>query len=135
MANGLYDSGRNAFLTGDVDWVADDIRVILIDVADYTVNLSTHDFLDDIPSGARVASVALDNQTASAGVADADDAVFTAVTGDVCEALVIYRHTGSDATAQLIAYIDTVSAGLPVTPNGGDITVQWSSGSNRIFKL
>jgi hypothetical protein len=48
---------------------------------------------------------------------------------------VLYKHTGSDATARLIAYIDTASSGLPVTPNGGDIVVQWDSGANRIFKL
>jgi hypothetical protein len=134
MANALYDAGRNAFLTGDIDWVNDDVRIALVDLADYTFS-AAHDFLDDVPSGARVASVALGNQTAVAGVADADDAVLSAVTGDVCEALVIYVHTGSDATAKLIAFIDTVASGLPVTPNGGDITIQWSSGSNKIFKL
>lgn len=26
-------------------------------------------------------------------------------------------------------------SGLPVTPNGGDITIAWDSGTNRIFKL
>lgn len=34
----------------------------------------------------------------------------------------------------LIAYIDTAT-GLPVTPNGGDITIAWDSGANKIFKL
>lgn len=29
----------------------------------------------------------------------------------------------------------TTAAGLPVTPNGGDITVAWDNGANRIFKL
>jgi hypothetical protein len=134
MANALYDTGRNAFLTGDIDWVNDDVRVVLVDLADYTFS-AAHDFLADVPSGARVASVALTGQTAVAGVADADDAVLTAVTGDVSEAVILYVHTGSDATAALIAYIDTVASGLPVTPNGGDITIQWSSGSNKIFKL
>jgi hypothetical protein len=38
-------------------------------------------------------------------------------------------------TAQrLIAYIDTAT-GLPVTPNGQNITVSFDNGSNRIFKL
>ncbi len=39
MANALYDKGREAFLRGQIDWINDDIRVILIDAADYTVNL------------------------------------------------------------------------------------------------
>lgn len=136
MANGMYDSGRNAFLLGDIDWVADDIRVVLVDTADYTVNLATHDFLDDVPVAARVATMAasLANKTAVAGVADADDVTYTAVTGDEAEAIVIYKHTGTDATSQLIAYIDTGS-GLPVLPNGGDIVITWSGDANKIFKL
>lgn len=134
MANALYDSGRNAFLTGDIDWVADTIKVVLVDAADYTVNLSTHDFLDDVPSGARVATATLASKTATAGVADAADTTFSGVSGDVSEALVIYKDSGVEATSQLIAYIDTAT-GLAVTPNGGDILVQWDSGSNKIFKL
>jgi hypothetical protein len=47
---------------------------------------------------------------------------------------VIYKDTGTAATSPLIAYIDTAT-GLPVTPNGGDITVTWDNGSNKIFKL
>jgi hypothetical protein len=29
----------------------------------------------------------------------------------------------------------TTNANLPVTPNGGDIVIQWDNGTNRIFKL
>lgn len=136
MANALYDTGRNAFLLGDIDWVADDIRVILVDTGAYTVNLTTDDFLNDIPGGARIATSAasLANKSASAGVADADDITFTSVSGTSVEAIVLYRHTGTESTSQLIAYIDT-GTGLPVTPNGGNITVSWSAGSSKIFKL
>lgn len=134
MANSLYATGLNAFLLGDIDWVADDIRVILVDAADYTVNLTTHDFLNDIPSGARVATATLSGKTATLGVADANDVTFTAVTGDPSEAVVIYRHTGTESTSQLIAYIDTAT-GLPATPNGNDIVLTWDGGTNKIFKL
>ena len=134
MANALYDTGRNAFLLGDIDWVADTIKVVLVDAADYTVNLSTDDFLADVPSAARVATATLAGKSASAGVADASDVAFSGVTGDISEALVIYKDTGVEATSQLIAYIDTAT-GLAVTPNGGDITVTWDNGANKIFKL
>lgn len=136
MTNTLYDTGRNAFLLGDVDWVADDIRLLLVDTADYTVSLSADDFLDDVPAGARVATLgaSLANKSASAGTADADNATFPTVTGDVSEALVIYRHTGTESTSQLLVYIDTAT-GLPVTPNGGDITVTWDDGADKIFTL
>lgn len=124
MANALYDKGREGFLDGSIDWDTHDIRVILVDVNDYTVNLATHDNLDDVPAGARVAvSSSLAGKTVTNGVADADNVTFSAVTGDPSEALVIYKHTGTESTSRLIAYIDTAT-GLPVTPNGGDITVK-----------
>jgi len=135
MANALYDTGRAAFLLGDIAWDTDNIKVILVDTADYTVNLSTHDFLDDVPGGAIVATSGnLASKTTTAGVADAANVTFSSVSGDQCEALIIYKDTGSSATSQLIAYIDTAT-GLPVTPNGGDITVTWDDGANKIFKL
>jgi len=135
MANALYDLGRNSFLTGDIDYVNDTIDLYLIDDADYTVNLASHQFLSTVAAGAREANATLSGKTAVAGVADATDTVFSSVTGDQCEALILVKDTGNEATSNLIAYIDTASAGLPVTPNGGDITVTWDSGVNRIFKL
>lgn len=78
----------------------------------------------------------MSGKTKTDGVADADDITWTAVTGDPCEAVVYYKHTGSDATARLIAYIDAVNTGgLSVTPNGGNITLVHDSGANKIFKL
>jgi hypothetical protein len=135
MANALYDLAREAFLAGDLDADANDWRVILIDSADYTVNLASHQFLSSVPSVARVAvSGALASKTVTAGVFDAADITMTAVTGDPSEALLLYQHTGVDATARLIGYIDTAT-GLPVTPNSGDITTAWDNTANRIFKL
>lgn len=135
MANAMYDKGREGFLDGSIDWDTDNIKVVLVDGADYTVNLSTHEFLSDIPGGARVATSGnLASKTVTAGVADAADITFSTVTGDASEILAIYKDTGSAATSRLIAYIDTAT-GLPVTPNGGDITVAWDNGANKIFKL
>lgn len=133
--SGLYGLARAAFLGGDIAWDTDDIRCVLVDTADYTVNIDVDEFLSDVPVGARVAtSGAFTSPTVTLGVADAADIVLSSVTGDVSEAIVIYVHTGSDATARLIAYIDSAT-GLPVTPNGGDITIQWDNGANKIFKL
>lgn len=135
MANALYDKGREGFLDGSIDWDTDDIRAILVDAADYTKNLATHDNLDDIPAPARVAvSGALTGKTKTDGIADATDVTWTAVTGDQSEQIVLYKHTGVESTSRLICNIDTAT-GLPVTPNGGDIVVQWDNGANKIFKL
>jgi hypothetical protein len=135
MANALYDFGREGFLGGDIDWDANNIKVTLVDTGTYTPNLATHDFYNDVTVGGRVATSGnLASKTKTAGVADAADITFTAVSGAVSEALVIWKDTGTEATSNLICLIDTAT-GLPVTPNGGDINVVWDSGSNRIFKL
>jgi len=135
MANALYDFGREGYLNGSLNWLTDDVRAILVDTALYTVNLATDQFLTAIPGGARVAtSGSLTTKTATAGVADADDVSFALVTGASIEAVVLYKHTGVDATARLIAYIDTAT-GLPFTPSGGNVAIQWDNGVNKIFKL
>lgn len=135
MANALYGKGREGFLDGDIDWAANNIKCILVDTADYTVSIDVHDFLDDVPVVARVATSAnFAGKTSALGVADANDVVFTAVSGDQSEALVIFQDTGIETTSRLIAYIDTAT-GLPITPNGGNITVSWDNGANKIFKL
>lgn len=135
MANALYDKGRQAFLEGSIDWLTDNIKVVLVDAADYTVNLATDNALDDIAAGARVATSGnLGSKTSTDGVADAADVTLTSVTGDPSEALVIYKDSGVESTSLLIAYIDTAT-GLPVTPNGGNIDIVWDDGANKIFKL
>jgi hypothetical protein len=135
MANALYDKGREKFLNGALSWGSDTIKAVLVDLAYYTQNLATDEFLSSIASLARVAtSSAFTSKTYSTGVADAADLLFTAVTGASCEALVLYKDTGSDTTSPLIAYIDTAT-GLPVTPSGSDIPVIWDNGVNKIFKL
>ena len=139
MANALYDKGREKFLSAAINWGTgtggDTIKAVLVDIAAYTVDLATHEFLSSIPAGDRIStSSAFTGKTVTAGVADADNLTFAAVTGDPSEALVIIKDTGSAATSPLIDYIDSAT-GLPVTPNGGDITVTWDNGSNKIFKL
>jgi hypothetical protein len=134
MANALYDTGRNAFLRGDLSWNSNTFKVVLLS-SSYTSNLSTHQYLSSIPGGARVAtSSALTTLFPGAGVADASDITFTSVSGSQVTQFVIYRDTGVEATSQLVALFDT-AINLPITPNGGDITLTWSNDTNRIFKL
>lgn len=135
MADSLYDSFKEDFLNAEVDLIADDIRVILIDTADYTVDLAADNFLDDIPVAARVAvSGALTGKTDTDGVFDADNVTFTSVSGDSVEAIVLYKHTGTDATSNLICYLDSTS-GLPFTPVGTDVNLNWDNGGNGIFAI
>ena len=137
MANTLYDKGRQRFLEGQFNWLSDTIKCILVDTGAYTANFTTHEFLSDIPTSARVGTasgVTLTSKTTTGGAADAADITFSSVTGPSIEALVLYADTGTEGTSPLIAYIDTAT-GLPITPNGGDIIVTWDNGTNRIFTL
>lgn len=132
MASAIYPRFKEALLSGAVDLTSVDVRAILIDSADYTYS-SAHDFLDDVPSGARVAtSSALSSKTVTNGVFDAADKTWSGVTGDQSEVIILYVHTGTESTSRLICYIDS-GTNLPVTPNGGDITSQWNG--SGIFAL
>jgi hypothetical protein len=133
MASLLYDKGREGFLDGSIDWDTDTIKCCLLDLTLYTLNASTHTFLSDVASGARIGTPqTLASKTVTAGVADAADVTFPSVAlGNACAAFLLWKDTGVAGTSRLIAYID----GFSVTPNGGNINVQFDNGGNKIFKL
>lgn len=136
MAGALYDKAREKFLSGALSWSNDTIKAVLVPAA-YVPNLATHEFLSSIPAGQRLATTAaLTGKTVTAGVADANDTVWPAVTNASQGAAIVFiKDTGTDTTSPLILYVDQASAGLPVIPNGGDINLIFDSGANRIFKL
>lgn len=107
------------------------MKVALIDTGTYTYS-AAHDFYNDL-SGVVGTPQTIANTTVTTGLFDGDNVTFTAVTGNPVGALVIYIDTGNVATSRLVAYIDTSVTGLPVTPNGGDITVTWHA--SGIFQL
>jgi len=135
MANALYDNYKNLILGAGThafpDLNTNDIRCLLIDSATYVVNLATHQDHADVTAGGIISTAALASETVgviAAGVFDAADLTFSAVTGASVEAYVIYDFQSAvSATSPLIAYFDTASAGLPVTPNGGDITIAFNA--------
>ena len=135
MASALFAKAKKAFLDGEIDLLDNNIKCVLVDSADYTLDLANHDFLDDIAVGARVAtSVNLASKSTTGGVFDAADVTITTVSGDQFEYIIIYKDTGTASTSNLIACIDTAT-GLPCTPNGGDITITWDNVANKIFAL
>lgn len=135
MANALYDIWKQELLQGTANTALDDgnLKLMLVDAADYTFS-QAHDFHADVAGGAIVATSGnLGSVTFTNGALDFADVTFTAVTGDPCEALILFIDTGSSATSRLVAYIDTGITGLPVTPGGGDITL--AVHASGFFKL
>lgn len=136
MASGVYSTAVKAFVDGDIDFLSDTIKAVLVDTADYTVDLTAHNFLDDIPSGARATNgtVTLSSKTSTISTnvitLDAADPTATSVSGDPSEVLIVYKDTGSEATSQLISYNELTSA---VTPNGGNITFQLNASGIATF--
>lgn len=69
------------------------------------------------------------------GVFDGADITWPSVAGTVTyEAIVLYvKNAGANTTWRLVAFIDTGVTGLPVTSNGGNISVTWNG--SGIFGL
>lgn len=134
MANSLYDQGRQDILGGNIAWLSATIKLVFTNHSIHTPNVTSDAHLSDISAATVATSGAFTSPTDTAGVADAADVTVTAVSGSAFASVNIYKDTGTGSTSTLIAYIDTAT-GLPLTPNGGDITVSWDNGSNRIFKL
>lgn len=133
MANAIYPLYKQALLdaSANVDLNDGTVKVALIDTGVYPYN-AAHEFYSSV-SGVVGTPQTINNTTVTDGLFDGDNVTYTAVTGNSAEALLIYIDTGSAATSRLVAWIDTGVTGLPVTPNGGDISITWNA--SGIFQL
>lgn len=138
MANAIYPIYKQNLLAGTAGYDLDNNTVddgpycALVDTGTYTYS-AAHDFYSDL-SGVVGTDQRIATPTITTGTFDGDDLTFTSVSGNSVEALVLYRHNaGANTTWPLVAYIDTSVTGLPVTPNGGNITVTWNG--SGIFTL
>lgn len=145
MANSLTNAYRNNAV-GDNTYTnvqpdADTIKAMFLDNADDTVTAADAD-ISSIVSAGRIPAIASAPSLASktvgtvgTGVFDAADTVFTALTGDQAEQLFIFKDTGTEATSIILAQWDTFTSGMPVTPNGGDVTVVWNASGIYSFQV
>lgn len=145
MANGFYQHGMKHFARGNVVWLNDAtptsgennaVRTALVDTADYSVDLANHEFRDatGLAAGIEETSGLMSLVDAAAdGIVDASDVTFTGTAGDPCEGILVYQDEGSAAADRLLFWWDSAS-GLPVTL-GGDVTIQWDNGANKIAKI
>lgn len=134
MANALYPKWKEQLLqfTANNNLSSGTVKVALVDTGTYTYS-SSDQFYSSVSSAVVGTPQTIGSKTFTNGVFDGGDVTFTAVTGSSVEALVLYVDTGSSSTSPLVAYIDTSVTGLPVTPNGGDITITWNA--SGIFAL
>ncbi len=133
MANAIYPLYKQALLdaSANVDINDGTVKTVLIDTGVYSYN-AAHEFYSSV-SGQVGTPQTINNTTVTNGLFDGDNVTFPTVTGNTAEAILIYIDTGSAATSRLVAWLDTSVTGLPVTPNGGDITITWNA--SGIFQL
>jgi hypothetical protein len=117
-----------------IDFNTDNIDASLLDQTDSgTITAATVDY-DEVDTATVVATADVSVSGISGGVVTLTGAVtFSAVTGDAADYLTVWKNSGTPATSPLAITWDSASTGLPVTPNGGDITATW--GSNTLVTL
>lgn len=131
MANALYPKAKEQMLQGGINMSSGTVKIALVDTGTYTYS-AAHQFFSSL-TGVIGTPQTLGTKTFTNGVFDAADVTFSAVTGNNAEALVVYIDTGTAGTSPLIMFQDTGVTGLPVLPNGGDITVTFNA--SGIFAL
>jgi hypothetical protein len=138
MANVIYDKYKEAVLTSATDssLTAGSVKVTLVD-SGTTEFRSTDEFYSDLSNTdlGILETADLTNVTCINGVLDADDVLFTDVanTSIDAEALLLWIDTADANTSRLVAWMDTNINGLPITPDGSNVDIIWSS--SGIFKL
>lgn len=148
------NNAKRAFLAGEIDPVNDTVKVALVnDSTAYSFNPDSDTFVNDVLDGGTTAqefgngsgtgysrqtlsnvAVTQDN-TDDEGVIDADDVTFNSLDGATIQAIIIYKQVGGDDTTPgddpILNVLDDNSAGsvadLPLTTNGGDVTIQFDS--------
>lgn len=140
MANSLFAAMKQCAI-GDAagpgltlpNWESGDFRATLVDHGTFTPNVNTSTNYGQVTAGARIATMASSMTSKTTVLSsntitmDAADVTYTAVSGASAESIVIYAYNATEANALLCVYFDTGVTGLPVTPNGGDITIQWNA--------
>jgi len=135
MANLIYPLAKQALLSQSpaLDLDSNTIKAALVTGA-YTYSAS-HQYYSSVSAAVIGVPATLTNKTVTEGVFDADDVTFSSVTGNQVTRILLYQDTGTASTSPLIALFDTAAAGLPITPNGGNITIAWSNDAARIFRI
>ena len=142
MANAVFPKAKEGFLDGSIDLDTAVIKVALVRGYTYSSAHSTVSQVTGAGATLHATSGALTSKTVTDGVFDAADVTFTTPASSASDhALLLFQSSASTGGAdvssssqRLIAWIDT-GTGIPIKPAGGDITVVWDSGANKIFSL
>jgi len=139
MANAVYPKYKQSLMTEsdankslDQSGTSAPYASLVTTSGGYTYS-AAHQFYSSVTNVVGT-EVAITTPSVVNGLFDGDDVTFTAVSGTVIGAIIIFRrNTGANGTWRLVLYEDTSVTGLPVTPNGGNIVITWNA--SGIFQL
>lgn len=133
MTSAVYPKAKERAEGAGLDLLNADVRVMLVR-STYTYD-STDEFVADLGAVDNGRSAALGSKSITNGIFDALDSTLLASAANASNALVVFIHTGNDATARLVAYIDD-AVGLPFTPEAAQACpIVWDNGASKIFAL
>ena len=158
MPNILYNKAKEGFLggTNEADLVGGRIGVALVSNG-YTAAAS-HTTMTNVGTANTVRTVYFTTATSGTsaggtgqssgltitdGVFDGPDITISNVSSSgTVNAIIIFEQNATNSTvvnatdSKLVAYIDTVSSGLPISqPSSANITISWDNGAFKIFSL
>jgi hypothetical protein len=135
MANAIYPKYKEVILGAatNTNLSSGTVKVALV-TSTYTYS-AAYQYLSSLTGTVGTAQIIPATKTITDGVFKTTGTnTFTAVaSGSTVVALVLYVDTSVAGTSPLVAYLDTGVTGLPVTTNGGDITITWNA--SGIFAL
>lgn len=131
MSTLVYVTGAEGLVDGSIDWETADIRALM--TGPHTPDVD-HDFVADVApdelndggyarvttSGRTISSDLVNNRV----VLDLDNVTFPTLSStDDPHYLILFVHTGNDATSRLIGVID-ISTGGPTPTDGTDYVIE-----------
>lgn len=134
MASGIYNRGLLELISGSTVWASSTVKVMLLKPT-YTFNrdhltvseVVAHELTSTNYVRKTLASMASSqNDTLDAAYLDAGDVTWASpniAAGQTAAYAVIFRDTGNDATASLLACYDLQDT----DPNGGSFRVEWNA--------
>lgn len=129
----VYSKALERAAGAGLDLLNVDVRVMLV-LSAYTFD-DTDEFLADVGAVDNGRSAALAGKSITNGIFDANDTTLTALASSASNAVIFFIHTGNDATARLLAYVD-VGVGIPFTPEAAQVCpIVHDNGANKCFKL
>lgn len=138
MANFAYTYAAEGLMNGTIDLDANDIRVLLLQVDEETktyanitallASAATELTSTGYTRQALASEAVVRDDANSRAEFDAADATFSSVSQASSEqavAAVVYKFVTNDGDSIPLFHID--DGGFPITPQGGDIVIQWNA--------